>query len=171
MLGVIALHGIRCGNLTFGGRVAIMGLGLLGLLTLQMLRAYGCEVIGFDPDSEKVRLAKKLGFENVVNQVAELSALVETLTRSSGVDAVLITASTKKRDPVDHAIQLCRSRGKIVVVGVADIHPDRNELWQKEVELVVSRAAGPGSLDPLYEIEGIDLPIGCLLYTSPSPRD
>ena len=76
MLGVIALHGIRCGNLTFGGRVAIMGLGLLGLLTLQMLRAYGCEVIGFDPDSEKVRLAKKLGFENVVNQVGELTALV-----------------------------------------------------------------------------------------------
>ena len=165
MLGVIALHGIRCGNLTFGGRVVIMGLGLLGLLTLQMLRAYGCEVIGFDPDSEKVRLAKKLGFENVVNQVAELSALVETHTRSSGVDAVLITAATKKRDPVDHAIQLCRSRGKIVVVGVADIHPDRNELWQKEVELVVSRAAGPGSLDPLYEIEGVDLPIGDVRWT------
>ena len=165
MLGVIALHGIRCGGLSFGGRVSIMGLGLLGLLTLQMLRAYGCEVIAFDPDLEKVKLAKQLGFENVVNQVGELSALVETQTGSSGVDAVLITAATKKRDPVDQAIQLCRSRGKIVVVGVADIHPDRNELWQKEVELVVSRAAGPGSLDPLYEIEGVDLPIGDVRWT------
>jgi len=165
MLGVIALHGIRCGDLTFGGRVAIMGLGLLGLLTIQMLRAYGCDVIGFEPDPEKVKLAKQLGFEKVVNHAEDLSLLVETQTNSSGVDAVLITAATKKRDPVDQAIQLCRPRGKIVVVGVADIHPDRNELWQKEVELVVSRAAGPGSLDPLYEIEGVDLPIGDVRWT------
>ena len=78
---------------------------------------------------------------------------------------VLITASTKKRDPVDQAIHLCRDRGKIVVVGVVDIHPDRNELWQKEVELVVSKAAGPGSMDPLYEIEGIELPIGDVRWT------
>jgi len=165
MLGVIALHGIRCGRLTFGGRVAVIGLGLLGLLTVQMLRAYGCEVVAFDPDPVKVGLAKQLGFEEVVGQAADLSALVETQTHSSGVDAVLITASTKKRDPVDQAIQLCRTKGRIVVIGSADIHPDRNELWQKEIDLVVSRAAGPGSLDPLYEIEGIDLPIGDVRWT------
>ena len=165
MLGVIALHGIRCGGLTFGGRVAVMGLGLLGLLTVQMLRAYGCEVIAFDPDPEKVNLAKKLGFEQVVGKAADLSALVEKQTHSSGVDAVFITAATKKRGPVDQAIELSRVRGKIVIVGVVDIHPDRNELWQKEVELVVSRAAGPGSLDPLYEIEGVDLPIGDVRWT------
>ncbi len=165
MLGVIALHGIRCGGLTFGGRVAVIGLGLLGLITVQILRAYGCEVIAFDPDPEKVKLANKLGFELVVGQASELTVLVETHTHSTGVDAVFITAATKKREPVDQAIQLSRVRGKIVVVGVADIHPDRNELWKKEVELVVSRAAGPGSLDPLYEIEGVDLPIGDVRWT------
>jgi len=165
MLGVIALHGIRCGGLTFGGRVAVMGLGLLGLLTLQMLRAYGCEVMGFDPDPEKVNLAKQLGLEEVVGQATDLSTIVETKTHSLGVDAVLITAATKKRDPVDQAIQLCRSKGRIVIVGLADIHPDRNELWQKEIEIIVSRAAGPGSMDPLYEIEGVDLPIGDVRWT------
>ncbi len=165
MLGVIALHGIRSGGLTFGGRVVVMGLGLLGLLTIQMLLAYGCEVMAYDPDLKKVELAKQLGFEEVVGQAGDLSALVEIKTNSSGVDAVLITAATKKREPVDHAIQLCRAKGKIVVVGVADIHPDRNELWQKEVDLVVSKAAGPGSMDPLYEIEGVDLPIGDVRWT------
>jgi len=165
MLGVIALHGIRCGYVSFGGRVAVMGLGLLGLLTLQILRAYGCEIVAFDPDPEKVNLAKRLGFENVVGKAVDLNALVETKTHSSGVDAVLITASTKKREPVDQAVQLCRSKGRIVIVGVVDIHPDRNELWQKEVELIVSKAAGPGSLDPLYEIEGVDLPIGDVRWT------
>jgi len=165
MLGVISLHGIRCCGLTFGGRVAVIGLGLLGLLSIQMLRAYGCEVIAFDPNSEKVKLANQLGFDNVVFKVDEFCALVETQTNSSGVDAVLIAASTKKRDPVDLAIKQCRAKAKIVILGVADIHPDRNELWQKELELVVSRAAGPGSLDPLYEIEGVDLPIGDVRWT------
>ena len=92
----IALHGIRWQS-DFWRACSNHGSWPLGLLTMQMLRAYGCEVIGFDPDSEKVRLAKQLGFKNVVNQVGELSALVETHTRSYGVDAVLITAATKKR--------------------------------------------------------------------------
>lgn len=165
MLGVIAMHGIRCGGLSFGSRVVVMGLGLLGLLTVQILRAYGCEVMAMDPDPEKVDLAAKLGFKNAVGQPSQLQALVQAETRAYGADAALITAATKNRDPVDQAIQLCRPKGRIVVVGVADIHPDRNELWQKEVELMVSKAAGPGSLDPLYEIEGVDLPIGDVRWT------
>ena len=165
MLGIIALHGIRCADLSFGSRVVVMGLGLLGLLTVQMLQAYGCEVIAFDPDKDKVELSKQLGLKNVTSKPIELQRLTDSLSQAQGVDAVIITAATKKRDPVDQAIQLCRSKGKIVVVGVTDIHPDRNELWQKEVELVVSRVAGPGSLDPLYELEGIDLPIGDVRWT------
>jgi predicted dehydrogenase/threonine dehydrogenase-like Zn-dependent dehydrogenase len=165
MLGIIALHGIRSAQLSFGSRVVVMGLGLLGLLTVQMLRAYGCEVIAYDPIPDKVILTKQFGFSAVTDQISELSLLSEVLTQRQGVDAVIITASTKKREPVDQAIQLCRLKGRIVVVGVADIHPDRNELWQKEIELVVSKAAGPGSLDPLYELEGIDLPIGEVRWT------
>ena len=165
MLGIIALHGIRCADLSFGSRVVVMGLGLLGLLTVQMLQAYGCEVIALDPAEDKAELAKQFGVEDSTSQASELQRLTERRTKADGVDAVIITATTKKRDPVDQAIQLCRSKGKIVVVGVVDIHPDRNALWQKEVELVVSKAAGPGSLDPLYELEGIDLPISEVRWT------
>jgi len=165
MLGIIALHGIRCANLSFGSRVVVMGLGLLGLLTVQMLRAYGCEVMAFDPAEDKVELAKQFGVSDATSKSSELRGLTKARTQTHGADAVIITAATKKSDPVDQAIQLCRPKGKIVVVGVVDIHPDRNELWQKEVELVVSKAAGPGSLDPLYELEGIDLPIGYVRWT------
>ena len=165
MLGIIALHGIRSANLTFGSRVVVMGLGLLGLLTIQMLRAYGCEVIALDPATDKIELARKFGFSHVTTDQADLARLTEARTAGQGADAVIITAATKDRGPVDQAIQLCRPKGKIVVVGTADIHPDRNELWLKEVELVVSRAAGPGSLDPLYELEGVDLPIGDVRWT------
>jgi len=165
MLGIIALHGIRSSNLTFGSRVAVMGLGLLGLLTIQMLRAYGCDVIAIDLAEDKVDLAKRFNFSNVTADAATLSLLCEHKTGGLGVDAVIITAATKDRHPVDQAIELCRSKGRIVVVGTADIHPDRNELWQKEVEIIVSKAAGPGSLDPVYEIEGVDLPIGDVRWT------
>ena len=165
MLGIIALHGIRSAQLSFGSRVVVMGLGLLGLLTIQMLRAYGCEVIALDPATDKVALANTLGFKHVTTSTDDLNRLCEANTSGYGADAVIITAASKDRSLVDQAIQLCRSKGRIVVVGTTDIHPDRNELWLKEIELVVSRAAGPGSLDPLYEIEGVDLPIGEVRWT------
>ena len=165
MLGIIALHGIRSANLTFGSRIVVMGLGLLGLLTIQMLRAYGCEVIAIDPAQDKADLARRLGFAHITTDSAELDTLCNHVTGGVGADAVIITASTKDRGPVDQAVQLSRPKGRIVVVGVADIHPDRNELWQKEVDLVVSKAAGPGSVDPVYEIEGVDLPIGEVRWT------
>jgi predicted dehydrogenase len=165
MLGVIALHGVRSANLTFGSKVVVMGLGLLGLLTIQILRAYGCEVIAIDPAVDKVTQAQKYGFDSVTADFTDLTRLTETQTQGYGVDAVIITAATKDRGPVDQAIQLCRPKGRIVIVGTADIHPDRNELWLKEVEIVVSKAAGPGSLDPVYELEGVDLPIGEVRWT------
>lgn len=165
MLGIIALHGIRSANLTFGSRVVVMGLGLLGLLTIQMLRAYGCEVIALDPSADKVELAKRYGFMHTTCDSVELARLCDARTAGNGADAIIITAASKDRGPVDEAIQLSRVKGRIVVVGTADIHPDRNELWLKEIELVVSKAAGPGSLDPLYEVEGIDLPIGDVRWT------
>ena len=165
MLGIIALHGIRSANLTFGSRVVVMGLGLLGLLTIQMLRAYGCDVIAIDPAADKIEIAKRLGFTNLTQDTEDLERICHAQTAGFGADAVIITAASKERSLVDQAIQLCRVKGRIVVVGTADIHPDRNEMWQKEIELVVSRAAGPGSLDPLYEIEGVDLPISDVRWT------
>lgn len=165
MLGIIALHGIRSANLTFGSRVVVMGLGLLGLLTIQLLRTYGCEIIALDLSQDKIELAKHFGFKNVTTNTESLQGMTDACTNGYGADAVIITAASKDRSPVDLSIQLCRPKGRIVIVGTADIHPDRNELWLKEIDLVVSKAAGPGSLDPLYELDGVDLPIGDVRWT------
>jgi len=165
MLGIIALHGIRRADLSFGSHVTVLGLGLLGLLSVQILQAYGCQVTAMDLDARKVELAQQLGASFATTDGDELQQKVYAMTHGHGADAVLITTASKSREPIDLTVRLSRSRGKIVVVGTADIHPDRNELWQKEVELVVSRAAGPGSLDPLYELEGVDLPIAEVRWT------
>lgn len=165
MLGIISLHGVRTANLTFGSRVAVMGLGLLGLITVQILKAYGCQVFAIEPNENKVQLAKNLGILNSFSSLNHLSETVKFNTDGLGVDAVIITASTTGDTLVNEAVNLCRPKGKIVVVGVVDIHPNRNELWHKEVEIVVSKAAGPGSLDPAYEIQGVDLPIGDVRWT------
>jgi predicted dehydrogenase len=165
MLGVIALHGVRSARLEFGARVAVLGLGLLGLLTVQILRAYGCRVICMDPAPDKIALALTLGADAAVADADAMEAATEGLTDGFGCDAVIICASTTSAEPVNLAVKLSRPKGRIVVVGVADLHPDRNELWLKEVDLVVSRAGGPGSLDPVYEQQGIDLPIGEVRWT------
>ncbi|GER94639.1 oxidoreductase [hot springs metagenome] len=165
MLGIIAMHGIRCAKLSFGEKVAVLGLGLLGLLTVQILKAYGSTVIGFDIDTSKVDLAKKLGADNATTNVEEFKNLVERYTSGYGADAVIITAATKSDELVHLAVEISRYAGRIVVVGVADIHPNRNEMWHKEVEIIVSKAAGPGSLDPIYENKGIDYPIGFVRWT------
>jgi predicted dehydrogenase len=165
MLGIIALHGIRCAKLTFGERVAVIGLGLLGLLTVQILKAYGCVVIGFDIDPSKVELAKKLGIDSAVTDIEDYKNITDKYTNGHGADAVIITAATKSDEPVHLAVEISRYAGRIVIVGVADIHPDRNEMWHKEVEIIVSKAAGPGSLDPIYENKGIDYPIGFVRWT------
>ena len=165
MIGTIALHGVRSADLSFGSKVVVMGLGLIGLITVQILNSYGCEVIAYDPEEDKIKIAKDFGIKYSTSNTNLLDKITENITNLQGVDAVIITASTKKKDPIDKAIQLSRHKGKIVVVGIADIHPDRNEMWHKEVEIIVSKAAGPGSLDPLYELEGIDLPIGEVRWT------
>jgi predicted dehydrogenase len=165
MLGIIALHGVRMAKLEFGGTVAVLGLGLIGLLTVQILRAYGCRVVCMDPDADKIALAVKFGAEAAVSSIEAMEDSAASLTIGFGCDAVIVTAATTSDAPIHAAVRLSRLKGRIVVVGVTDIHPDRNELWAKEVELVVSRAAGPGSLDTLYEQDGVDLPIGEVRWT------
>jgi len=165
MLGIIALHGIRCANITFGEKVAVIGLGLLGLLTVQILKAYGSEVIGFDIDPVKVDLAKQVGLLYGYTNVDEFKNAVDKLTLGYGADAIIITAATKSEEPVNVAVDIARMKGKIVMVGVGDIHPNRNEMWHKEVEIVVSKAGGPGIFDPFYENKGIDYPIGYIRWT------
>lgn len=165
MLGIIALHGVRTARLSFGTRVGVIGLGLLGLLTVQILKAYGCIVIGMDIDPAKVALADKLGADSGSTSPDDFSKKVDCLTDGHGADAVIITAATESSTPVDTAIRVAGYGGRIVLVGVADIHPHRNEMWHKEVEIIVSKAGGPGILDPLYENKGIDYPIGYVRWT------
>lgn len=164
MLGIIALNGIRCAKLTFGESVAVIGLGLLGLISVQILKAYGCRVIGSDLDPNKIALAKKLGADVAVGG-DEFKKTCEVFTDGMGIDAAILTVATKSDEPVNTAVDVSRYGGRIVCVGVADIHPQRNEMWHKEVELIVSKAGGPGTFDPFYENKGIDYPIGYVRWT------
>ncbi|MFH1616624.1 MAG: bi-domain-containing oxidoreductase [Planctomycetota bacterium] len=165
MLGTIAMHGIRCARLNPGETVTIIGLGLLGLLSVQICKAYGYKVIGTDIDASKVGLAKTLGADCVFGSGEDIVQNVNNETQGYGSDAVIITAATKSDEPINKAVEISRQKGRIVVVGVADIHPSRNEMWHKEVEIVVSKAGGPGIFDPLYERQGIDYPFGEVRWT------
>lgn len=165
MLGIIAMHGSRCAGLTFGGSVAVIGLGLIGLLAVQILNAYGCKVIGMDIDPFKVELAKKFDAAFVFNTIDDLKNGVDRATDGFGTDAVVVAAATKSDAPIHTAVEVVRNKGRVVILGVADIHPERNEMWHKEVEILVSKAGGPGIFDPLYENRGGDYPIEHVRWT------
>ncbi|MFQ5964064.1 MAG: bi-domain-containing oxidoreductase [Candidatus Scalinduaceae bacterium] len=165
MLGIIAMHGIRCAKLTSGESVAVIGLGLLGLLSVQILKAYGYKIIGTDIDQKKVDIAKTLGADCVFTSEDDFINCIERATDGYGADAVIITAATKSDAPVNTAVDVVKYGGRVVIVGVADIHPHRNEMWHKEVEIIVSKGGGPGTLDPFYENKGIDYPFGYMRWT------
>lgn len=159
MLGIIAMHGVRCSNVTFGETVGVVGLGLIGLLTVQILRAYGCRVVAMDRDPAKVAIARRLGIAHASETHERFLADVHALTDARGLDAVLLTLAADSAQPVHDAIEASRFRGRIVLVGVADVHPHRNDLWAKEVELIVSKGGGPGTIDSDYEKRGLDYPV------------
>ncbi len=162
----IGLQGIRLVQPTLGETVVVTGLGLIGLLTVQLLRAHGCHVIGVDPDPARTALARQFGAHTV-----ELSAgedpvdAAMTYTRGRGVDAVIITASTKSNQPVSQAAKMCRKRGRIVLVGVTGLELSRADFYQKELSFQVSCSYGPGRYDPEYEEKGHDYPIGFVRWT------
>ena len=164
-IAIIALHGVRCANLSFGSRVAVVGLGLLGLMTVQFLRAYGCVVVGMDPDSSKCELAAKHGADISVESADALNQAVLGISDGNGADAVIVTAASESREPLTTATQVSRIGGRVVIVGVTDIHADRQQLWDKEIELIVSKAGGPGSLVTQYEEGGIDYPLDLVRWT------
>jgi predicted dehydrogenase/threonine dehydrogenase-like Zn-dependent dehydrogenase len=144
MLGGIALQGFRCAELTFGERVVVVGLGLIGLLLVQIGKAYGCTVIGVDIDPEKVKLASALGCDSglVVGRDSVEQAVLN-LTAGHGADAVILAAATKDNAPILLAEQITRKRGRIVLVGVSDLSLTRKAFWDKELIFTVSKASGP----------------------------
>lgn len=166
MLGGIAMEGIRLADLTFGENVTVIGLGLLGLITVQILNAYGCEVIGVDIDESKIAMAKNFGLRlGLVSGQEDITAAIENQTKGFGTDAVIITAASNDNSTIDLAEKIARKKGKIVLVGVTEINLSRKAFWEKELSFTVSKAAGPGSIESLYEQLGYDYPIQYVRWT------
>lgn len=166
VLAAIGLQGIRLAAPTLGECVVVTGLGLIGLLTVQMLRAQGCRVLGIDVDPVRTELARRFGAE-VVNPAAgeDVLARAQAFSLGRGVDAVIITASTKSNEPVSQAARMCRKRGRIVLVGVVGLELSRADFYEKELTFQVSCSYGPGRYDAAYEDAGQDYPIGFVRWT------
>jgi predicted dehydrogenase/threonine dehydrogenase-like Zn-dependent dehydrogenase len=162
-LGAIALQGVRQAMPTLGERFLVVGLGLLGQLTAQILNANGCQVLGVDPDVRKVELLKSFGLGAVGS--AELEARAMALSQGRGVDGVIITASTKSSDPINTAAELCRQKGRVVVVGLVGMDLKRDAFYKKEIDLRLSMSYGPGRYDAAYEEAGHDYPFGYVRWT------
>jgi threonine dehydrogenase-like Zn-dependent dehydrogenase len=162
-LGAIALHGVRLSGAQLGDSIAVIGLGLLGLLAGGILRAGGCRVIGIDLSPQRVALAEHMGIQGVLRPQAEEAALA--FSQNRGVDAVLICADTPSDDPVELAGAIARDRAKIVAVGAVGLSIPRKLYYEKELDLIVSRSYGPGRYDPAYEEAGRDYPIGYVRWT------
>lgn len=166
VIGAIGLQGIRLANPTFGETVVVVGLGLIGLITAQLLKANGCQVIGFDFDPAKVELAKSFGIDAInpgegIDQVA----YVNNATQSVGADAVIITASNKSNDIISQSAKMSRKRGRIILVGVIGLDISRADFFEKELTFQVSCSYGPGRYDEAYEQKGQDYPLGYVRWT------
>lgn len=164
VLSAIGLQGIRLAAPTLGECVVVTGLGLIGLLTVQMLKAQGCRVLGIDFDAARLALARQFGAETV-SPGADVLAAAQAFSRGRGVDAVIIAASTNSDEPVHQAAQMCRKRGRIVLVGVTGLKLSRADFYEKELSFQVSCSYGPGRYDPAYEEGGQDYPVGFVRWT------
>ena len=162
-LGAIALQGFRLANVQVGSNVCVIGLGLLGLLTVGIARAAGCRVFGVDLDPARVKLAEAFGATAVLRADAEAEG--KTFSRGKGFDAVLICADASSNDPVELAGVLARDKGDVVAVGAVGLNIPRKVYYEKELRFQVSRSYGPGRYDPLYEEGGYDYPLGQVRWT------
>ena len=163
-VGAIALQGVRKTAPMLGERIAVMGLGLIGQLTVQILKANGCKVIGSDVDPDKLKLAKELGADAVCH-AGDLVKEAMAFSGGHGCDAVIITASAMSNQLVIDAADISRMRGRVVIVGMVGMDIPRNEYYKKELELRLSMAYGPGRYDPNYEEKGIDYPYDLVRFT------
>ncbi len=165
-LGAIALQGVRRCEPTLGEKIVIVGLGLLGQLTAQMLKANGCCVIGVDPDPRRVNLALTLGMNYGLDPNAEdYVAQVLRLTDGMGADAVIITAATSSDEVVSQSFKSCRRKGRVILVGDVGLNLNRSDFYNKEIDFRISTSYGPGRYDPVYEEGGQDYPFAYVRWT------
>ncbi|MEL6962887.1 MAG: bi-domain-containing oxidoreductase [Pseudomonadota bacterium] len=166
VLGAIALQGVRLAKPTLGERFVVTGLGLLGQLTLQLLRAHGCHVLGIDLDPRKLELARRFGAETVdISAGEDPLAAAAAFTKGRGIDGVIITASTRSNEPVSQGARMCRKRGRIILIGVVGPEISRADFYEKELSFQVSCSYGPGRYDAAYEQKGQDYPFGFVRWT------
>ena len=166
VIGSIALQGIRLLNPLFGETVVVIGLGLIGLITAELLQANGCRVIAFDMDVEKVRLAQEKGVTAInIGSGSDPVAVVQELTSQIGCDGVIITASNSSDEIMHQAAEMSRKRGRIILVGVVGLKLRRDDLYKKELSFQVSCSYGPGRYDEAYEQRGQDYPLAYVRWT------
>lgn len=162
----IAIQGIRQADLRFGENCTVIGLGLIGLLTVQILKAAGIKAIGVDIDPKQVEIAKKIGADLSLNRNQEgISQIVKDFTNGNGTDAIIIAAGTSSNDPVEFAGEIARKKGKVVIVGAVPTGFSRPNYYRKELDLRMSSSYGPGRYDSDYEEKGKDYPIGYVRFT------
>src|SRR5580704_15470278 len=164
-LGAVALHGIRTSKVKLGDIVGVIGLGLMGQLTVQLLKAAGCRVVGMDINASRTDLARHMGADGVASSADAFRSLCFETSRGVGLDSVLITAETPSSDPVNLAGAIARDRAIIVAVGTVGIDIERKAYYEKELDFRVSRSYGPGRYDSVYEQKGRDYPIGYVRWT------
>jgi predicted dehydrogenase/threonine dehydrogenase-like Zn-dependent dehydrogenase len=164
-LGAIAMHGLRLAEPQIGETVAVIGLGLVGLLAVQLARAAGCTVFGMDPDPERCRLAETLGCAGTAAEEEEFASLIAGHTEAIGADAAILAAATPSQGPVTLAGEVARERGRVIAVGAVGTEVPRKLYYEKELDFRISRSYGPGRYDREYEEKGHDYPIEYVRWT------
>src|SRR6266852_7516793 len=164
-LGAIALQGVRLAELTLGESVVVIGLGLIGQVTVQLLRANGCRVFGIDLDSQKIELAKQFGADGGCAPDDDARRRVMEWSRGRGADAVLITAATSSNAPIELAGEISRQKGRVVAVGAVGLNIPRQSYYDRELTFKISMSYGPGRYDPEYEERGHDYPFAHVRWT------
>ena len=164
-LGAIALQGVRLAVPTLGESIVVIGLGLVGQLTVQLLKANGCRVFGLDLDRSRVELARNLGADHAAVSDDDAPKSIERWTRGRGADAVLVTAATESSQPVELAAKISRMKGRVVVVGATGLDIPRQPFYLRELSLTISMSYGPGRYDPDYEEHGHDYPFPYVRWT------
>lgn len=166
VIGAIALHSVRLANPTFGETFVVVGLGLVGQITTDILKANGCKVIAFDFDQSKVELAKQNNITAfTVDNNTDVVKIVTNYTKNIGADGVIITASTKSDEVISQAANMCRKKGRVILTGVVGLNLKRSDFYEKEISFQVSCSYGPGRHDTNYEQNGNDYPIFYVRWT------
>lgn len=165
-VGSIAMHGVRRAGLTLGEYGVVVGCGLMGLLAIQMMKASGVKVACTDVNPARLKMASELGANKIINSAEEDPVVaVKNWTNGYGVDAVLFTASTHSDEPLSQSFNMCRRKGKVVLLGVSGMNIKREDIYKNEIDFCISTSYGPGRYDPEYENKGIDYPYAYVRWT------